>query len=820
MTAEAHFLDVGRDEYGDAVLCEFGAISVLIDGAHPGDQLGSPGHPSIPDQLRSLLEQRDGPVTVNLLVVTHAHQDHIGCLPWLVENDILRPEWALVADPGLGWGRPAGADVAPVSPDSRVVHLVAGLREEVRSERTGDATLAQFLVDAANLEQRYTQMLERLERRGTHVVRYGRDDPAALLRAFRRIGLRIFGPSQAQLLLCAEAIARTTTDAVAAASGLLDRADAPAVPTDVYRALVSDRLDALDASRRPGPAINLQSIVTRFNSRGAKLLFGGDMQFADPQIGDERLREELRSLRRAIERDAPFDVVKISHHGSDNAFSEETLRELKATPLFGICAGSNSLAHPNPDVLRLLSQSRERLSWIRTDRNGLSSVRVIDDRSEIDLTKGNINDPRPNRREDVAEAPERAGTPVSVETKAREGERVEIVTTLPDSGRRVKVTVAVEGDGDSWSRGAVLDRPLRIAGGRELPPLLFVTSRDALMANVGEAEASSALAAIRDAGLLLVDDLPVGDVQLALGTVRGALQRNSEIEGVVILGGYDVVPARRLDVLPPRLRTQLGVTSDPDDFVVWSDDAYGDREDDLIPELPVTRIPDGRAADLLFAQLRADDASRPAPRRGVRNVARPFAEEIFRHVPGDEGLFISKPTTYDFVPPPQLDADLVYLMLHGDFLDASRFWGEETVDNREAVNLTNIPGTGARVVFAGCCWGALIVDQPAIRTPRAPAAPRTLSASLALSFLQAGALAFVGCTGAHYSPTEEPFGYFGGPMHEAFWRHLAQGSPPAHALFRAKVEYVAGFPHGRTTPLQEAIEFKILRQYTCLGLGW
>ncbi|MDI3288205.1 hypothetical protein [Polyangium sp. 15x6] len=30
-------LDVGAEQYGDAVLCRFGGISVLIDGAHPGD---------------------------------------------------------------------------------------------------------------------------------------------------------------------------------------------------------------------------------------------------------------------------------------------------------------------------------------------------------------------------------------------------------------------------------------------------------------------------------------------------------------------------------------------------------------------------------------------------------------------------------------------------------------------------------------------------------------------------------------------------------------------------------------------------------------
>ena len=63
---QVHFLDVGAREYGDAVLCQIGTRSVLIDGSHPGDQVGSPGHPSIPDQLKRLLKAKTLPVTVDL----------------------------------------------------------------------------------------------------------------------------------------------------------------------------------------------------------------------------------------------------------------------------------------------------------------------------------------------------------------------------------------------------------------------------------------------------------------------------------------------------------------------------------------------------------------------------------------------------------------------------------------------------------------------------------------------------------------------------------------------------------------------------------
>ena len=91
---------------------------------------------------------------------------------------------------------------------------------------------------------------------------------------------------------------------------------------------------------------------------------------------------------------------------------------------------------------------------------------------------------------------------------------------------------------------------------------------------------------------------------------------------------------------------------------------------------------------------------------------------------------------------------------------------------------------------------------------------------MALSYLHAGARAFVGCTGTHYSPTVPPYNYFGGPMHTAFFRRLLAGSGPAQALFDAKVEYASGLPHGQNSSVGRAIEFKIWKQFTCLGLGW
>src|ERR1700743_3319745 len=93
-----HMLDVGPQKYGDSILAELGGRTVLIDAAHPqNDRASGETHRALQDQLAELLGQDAGSLRVDLLIVTHAHSDHIGCMPSLVEKG-LRAEWALVAD--------------------------------------------------------------------------------------------------------------------------------------------------------------------------------------------------------------------------------------------------------------------------------------------------------------------------------------------------------------------------------------------------------------------------------------------------------------------------------------------------------------------------------------------------------------------------------------------------------------------------------------------------------------------------------------------------------------------------------------------------
>lgn len=836
-----HLLDVGLKEYGDALLCQFGDVTVLIDGAHTGDQTGKGDHESIPDQIGQLLKQSETPYRVTLLIVSHAHEDHIGCLPNLVENDLLVADFALVADPFLGWGRtPDDAPDAPANPIVRQV--VAALREEIRTEGTDRRTLVEFLSDAAGLEDRYNKMLATLAQNGT-VIRHGRDNPKKLIDALKAKGvdLNILGPSQDLLALCAEKIRQATDDAMANISDAV-RSDASLDAATLYRRIVGDDgRDAMDAPSRPGAAVNLQSIVTSFTYKDKKFLFAGDMQFQEPQVSG--VDDLMQTLRDDVKNEGPYAFVKLGHHGSFNAFSEDIYQELNEkgpSRVFGICAGEQSTAHPNPATLKVLKKHKSEIQWARTDHNRQSSFFFDKATPTITIEQGNLNDPKPNTDEPVLEpeliVPPRegrqettgAGQSVVV---ANKGEVVEVNARIPHASTKVTLTIDIEPRGvapagkqeASTSVSSDVLPALRIGGGRRLPKLLFVTSKEALARNIGQRESEHVLQSLRSQNTLVFDQIParMSDAGQAAALVRQELRKDRGLKGVVLLGGYDVVPSQRVDCLPAALRSRVSGNGDADNFIVWNDDIYGDADGDLLPELPVSRIPDGNRAQLVFAAIQAAGSPVGQSRIGVRNVARPFANEVFRNLPGSTAMLVSQPVTYDANPRYSLSGDRVYIMLHGDYADGSRFWGEETQGNREAVNISNLPGNSGAVVFTGCCWGALTVNTPAGRVLNGRSfGQKSPDDSLAMSFLGRGAIGFIGCTGSHYSPLQPPYRFFGGPMHEAFWSAYSTGRSPAQTLFDAKLQYLRGMPHGQTTANAQAIEYKILRQYTCLGLGW
>ncbi len=839
-----HLLDVGKKEYGDAVVCEFSNKVVMIDGAHPGDERGTAGHPSIPKQLEQILGHA-APFEIDLLIVSHAHQDHIGCLPALVADGTISVRWALIADPWLGWGRSREDDDDSLISDSADIRkVVSALREEIYDFRgLADQSVDEFLSDAATLESRYLSMVADLASADTNIRYFGTDDLEDLLEEFKGIGLKLHGPPEDLILFCAERIRMATDSAAAIVKEQFSR-DAEVTPADLYRLIVEpnafDGPPMLDAGSRPGPAINLQSVISQFEVAGKKFLFAGDFQFADPEFGGEFVRKKVRSVRQSIAEEAPFSFVKISHHGSHNSFDEEVLEELGSTPYLGLCAGENSLKHPDSDVLALLKQNSERLTWVRTDRNGLATLLFEEgsEKADVDVATGDLDDSRVNARDTgsvrgTGSTPQKVPSVNTVRTpvplaqqpsytvhRGTEDRTLELKVRFPPGRSKLRFsgdfTIEFESDGNDRVISDDI-AGLKIGGDRSIMnDLLFVTDRSALERNIGIGEAGRVIASIKAKGLRLVDSLPSGGIASeSAAHVRTHI--DEQVEGVVLIGGYDVVPSQALNCLGPELRPSGFY--DPDSFVVWNDDLYSDLDGTGVPDLPVSRIPDGRSAELVFKALTAVPSETKDKRFGIRNVKREFAIDVFDGICGTEELFKSHPDLHDRQPPFNLAASQVYVMLHGAHWDGSRLWGEP--QNVEALRLSNLPQDFEGVVFMGCCWGALIVDILAgDYIHGSPLSHKTCDTSFALAFLSKGALGFVGCTGAHYSPTKEPYDHFGAPMHRSFWDYHNSGLGPAQALHKAKIDYFARIPHGQTSLERRAVEYKTFWQFTCLGLGW
>lgn len=313
----------------------------------------------------------------------------------------------------------------------------------------------------------------------------------------------------------------------------------------------------------------------------------------------------------------------------------------------------------------------------------------------------------------------------------------------------------------------------------------------------------------------------------AAAAVRAALAGDAAVAGVLLLGGHDAVPGHRLDVVPADLRPQLTtdqILADPDAFVVWSDDPYADRDGDGMPDLPVSRIPKGA----VWSGLQTAPRSTGRRRRGVRDASHEFAVAVFRDIPGDAGdeLLDSPETDEDRLGPADLEADRLYLHLHGLVEKGDRWWGGTDADQNSLLVVTprSMPANPGPVVFCGACWGALTVDRPAFS--KKPITPRTPASSLAAAFVERGTVGFVGFSSFQYVPYQLPFLYYVEPLHRRFWHHQSAGAGlgPAAALFQAKVDYAAGIPHpdrtGSADPLTTVIELKVFWSATCLGLGW
>jgi glyoxylase-like metal-dependent hydrolase (beta-lactamase superfamily II) len=97
--AEVHLLDIGTAAYGDCVVLQFNngkPRHVLIDGGHSDDKQ------RLLTQFGEIIGGSE-PFTFDLVMISHAHGDHIGALPALVTEGHIVAKHALIPDVAMAF---------------------------------------------------------------------------------------------------------------------------------------------------------------------------------------------------------------------------------------------------------------------------------------------------------------------------------------------------------------------------------------------------------------------------------------------------------------------------------------------------------------------------------------------------------------------------------------------------------------------------------------------------------------------------------------------------------------------------------------------
>jgi len=149
------------------------------------------------------------------------------------------------------------------------------------------------------------------------------------------------------------------------------------------------QLDSYDPNKG---AVNDTSIVLRLGGRAERVLLAGDMQFARAEVVG--LESEMAALLDVVNDNGPYDLIKTSHHTSDNGLDDAVLAGWSETRHLVHCGGlKHGDHHPDPDVLRMLKKHGAELELARTDRNGEITWTASDGFS---VTSGRLNDFREN----------------------------------------------------------------------------------------------------------------------------------------------------------------------------------------------------------------------------------------------------------------------------------------------------------------------------------------------------------------------------------------------------------------------------------------
>ena len=111
-------------------------------------------------------------------------------------------------------------------------------------------------------------------------------------------------------------------------------------------------------------------MVLELSTEGFRMLFTGDLELK----GEQALEAESQLGR--------YDGLKVGHHGSSGASSEEFLRKVCPQYAFISCGRNNSYGHPHEETLERFRKESVRI--FRTDEQGAIMLEM-DSRHRIEI---------------------------------------------------------------------------------------------------------------------------------------------------------------------------------------------------------------------------------------------------------------------------------------------------------------------------------------------------------------------------------------------------------------------------------------------------
>ncbi|MBN1485829.1 MAG: hypothetical protein JXA37_14035 [Chloroflexia bacterium] len=286
-------------------------------------------------------------------------------------------------------------------------------------------------------------------------------------------------------------------------------------------------------------------------------------------------------------------------------------------------------------------------------------------------------------------------------------------------------------------------------------------------------------------------------------------QEGADLHYLFLIGGDELLPFASLP----------NPSEDADEHVP-SDNLYASRDPTyLIPERAVGRLPDGGAhkAGPLLEQLAASTAHLRGEQRGSSPLdwleifwpwldllspwskstsklekrfglsAQVWAEasqRIFVTLPGQDSLRLCPQECQERLDPGDLaHCPLLYFNLHGAADSANWYGQRDLAQSGEgplmpiafSPRLIQAGRVRGSVVYSEACYGAHILGKGT-------------DDSIALRFLQEGALGFVGSTNVSYGVSRPPL-TDADLLGLLFWRHLLAGQPLGEALLLAKIDF-------------------------------